>query len=263
MFVACSTLSFDEVPLAVAAQRITELGLEALEVGCIDQWAHCSPWDLAEDSAGAVRQMKQIQDETATRIVALNCGYQLRRPEQQQSLVEGICAFARQLGARVVNIPAPAAGTELAEAARSFQRLVKAAAQMGRTLCVETHSGCLTEDPEATAALLEQVPELGLTLDPSHYLAKGLAEADWRPLYPRVRQVHLRDAGGAARQLQTRMGQGDMPFEAIVSELKEARYDGALVIEYLRPQRLGLAEDYPVAPEISAARDRLTALLRY
>ena len=253
MYLACSTLSFDELPLAVAAERIGQLGFDALELGCIDQWAHVSPWDLVEDRTVPVRQLKQIQQDTETRVIGLNCGYQLRRPEQEQTVVETLCAFARELGVGIVTIAAPEAQVPVSDAVRQLQRLVKAAGQMGRTLCVETHLGRLTETPSTTMSLLEQVPDLGLTLDASHYVARGLAETEWRTLYPRVRHVHLRDAGGAQRLLQTRMGQGDMPFEAVLGGLQEAGYQGAVVIEYLRPEKLGLGEDYPMLPELTAA----------
>jgi len=261
MNLACSTLSFDAVPLAVAVQRIVELGFEAVDLACIDRWAHVSPWDIVEEATAPAQQIKQIQQDTGTRLVALNCGYELRRPEQEQSLVEALCTFARELGVGVVSIPAPAAGVDMEQAARRLARLNKTAEQMGRTLCVETHLGRLTETPAGAAALAEAVPGLALTLDASHFLAKGIAETEWRALYPLVRHVHLRDAGGPNRQLQTRWGEGDMPLEALVQGLAEAGYQGALTVEYIRPEKLGLSEDYPLEVEIRALRDRLRALL--
>ncbi len=261
MNLACSTLSFDELPLALAVERITQLGFDTFELGCIEEWAHASPWELVEDRAVRVRQIRQIQEQTETRVIALNCGFQLRRPEQERTLVETMCAFARELGVEIVTIPAPEAGVSAEEAVRRLQQATKAARGMGRTLCVETHVGRLTETPDGAAALLEKVPELCLTLDPSHYVSKGVQETHWQALYPRVKQVHIRDAGGPEHLLQTRMGQGEMPFEALVKGLKGAGYEGALVIEYLRPEKLGLSEDYPVAEQITSLKERLGPLL--
>jgi len=261
MYLACSTLCFDQLPLAVAVERIMQLGLDTFELGCIEEWAHASPWELVEDRGVPVRQIRQIQEQTETRVIALNCGFQVRRPEQEKTLVETMSAFARELGVEIVTIPAPEAGVGVEEGARRLQQAAKAAAGMGRTLCVETHVGRLTETPDGALSLLEKVPGLGLTLDPSHYVSKGVKETEWQALYPRVKQVHIRDAGGPEHLLQTRMGQGEMPFEAVVKGLKGSGYEGALVIEYLRPEKLGLTEDYPVAAEITSLKERLGPLV--
>jgi sugar phosphate isomerase/epimerase len=48
---------------------------------------------------------------------------------------------------------------------------------------------------------------------------------------PHVRHVHLRDTGRAPGQLQVRVGQGEVEYSRIVSQLGRYRYDRALTVD--------------------------------
>ncbi len=134
---------------------------------------------------------------------------------------------------------------------RRLTRLTGAGWQSeGDQIAVATHLGTLTEDPDVALALCERVPGLGLTLDPSHYLAGPHPTKDYEKLYPHVRHVHLRDTGRGANQFQVRVGQGEVEYGRIVSHLARCNYDRLLSVD------IHDAPDAPFAmrPEVQRAQ---------
>jgi len=160
-----------------------------------------------------------------------------------------------------VIIPAPKPESSVEAETPRLRALVDVAGQHGRTLCLETHIDTLTQDPLTAERLAQEAQGLGLTLDPSHYLSQGRSEESWRCLYPYVRHVHLRDAGPGRERIQTRWGQGQLPLATLIQRLRAVNYQGALSVEYISPGRLGLNDNYPLAPEVRAAQEALVRAL--
>jgi sugar phosphate isomerase/epimerase len=71
----------------------------------------------------------------------------------------------------VLSVPAAAKGSDLPAEVARLTDWVKVARSEGVILTVETHSDTLTADPAGAVELCRRVPGLGLTLDPSHYVA--------------------------------------------------------------------------------------------
>jgi sugar phosphate isomerase/epimerase len=126
--------------------------------------------------------------------------------------------------------PAPAGGPPDAEA-RRLTRLTALAATEGVQLTAATAVGALTEDPEAAADLCRRVPGLGLALDPSCYVAGPHRGRPFDQVYPYVRHVRLRDSGRGPDQFQVRVGQGEVEYGRIVSQLARCRYDRLLTVD--------------------------------
>jgi inosose dehydratase len=127
------------------------------------------------------------------------------------------------------------------------------------------HMGTRVQTPPEIERLLEHT-DVALLLDTGHLAAAGgdpvSALSDWRD---RVRHVHLKDVrldvlqatatwheawrGGAFCEL----GAGDVDLDVFLSQLKESRYDGWLVVE----QDWVPGPDDDPAPQIEAqARNR-------
>ena len=88
-----------------------------------------------------------------------------------------------------------ASGTSLDREVQRLTRLLRLAEKDGLLLTVATRSGTLTEDPDTAVTLCQRVPGLGLTLDPSHYIAGSPQTRSFDQVYPFVRHTHLRDSG--------------------------------------------------------------------
>ena len=124
-------------------------------------------------------------------------------------------------------------------------------------LTVETHSATVTADPLGAAELCRRVPGLGLTLDPSHYLAGPHGPVNYDPLFPFVRHVRLRDSGPRPDQFQVRVGQGEVEYGRIISHLDRYRYDRALTVDV----RDVPDNPFPVEPEVRKLKYLLESLV--
>ena len=93
--------------------------------------------------------------------------------------------------------------------------------------------------PDSAVALCEKVPGLGLTLDPSHYTAGPHQGKNYDKVFPHVRHVHLRDTGKGPNQFQVRVGQGEIEYGRIVSQLARQRYQAGVtdILTVLDSQR--------------------------
>ena len=93
-------------------------------------------------------------------------------------------------------------------------------------MAVKTSAGRMTQDAETTASLCRNVPGLGVTLDPTHFIFGHKKPASWEPILKYVAHVHLRDTKADA--FQVRVGQGNVEYGKIVSQLERVGYKRAL-----------------------------------
>jgi len=93
-------------------------------------------------------------------------------------------------------------------------------------VAVKTTAGRMTQDAETTASLCRNVPGLGVTLDPSHFIYGSKKAASWEPILKYVAHVHLRDTKSDA--FQVRVGQGSVEYGKIVSQLQRVGYTRGL-----------------------------------
>lgn len=84
----------------------------------------------------------------------------------------------------------------------------------------------MTQDAETTASLCRNVPGLGVTLDPSHFIFGHKKQASWEQILKYVCHVHLRDTKPDA--FQVRIGQGDVEYGKLVAQLQRVGYRRAL-----------------------------------
>ena len=92
-------------------------------------------------------------------------------------------------------------------------------------------TGTLTEYPDAAVELCKRVPGLGLTLDPSHFIAGPNQGKCYDQVFPYVRHVHLRDTGRGPDQFQVRVGQGEIEYGRLVAHLTRLSYNRLLTVE--------------------------------
>jgi sugar phosphate isomerase/epimerase len=138
--------------------------------------------------------------------------------------------LARQSTVSVLTIPAAPTGTGIDAEVMRLSRLVKLVQREGLVLTVATRIGTLTETPAMALELCQKVQGLGLTLDPSHFINGPHQGASYDELYPFVRHVHLRDTGKAPGKFQVRVGQGEIEYGRIISQLQRHRYDRLLTV---------------------------------
>jgi sugar phosphate isomerase/epimerase len=231
VFVACSTLCFSQLPLEAALRTIGELEFAKVDVA-VHENGPLPPSQVADDVNRAAQRLRLGSGLTPA---AFSVGIAAEEPAEYQRQLRAVCRLARLTTAPVVSVPAAPAGSGLDAEVQRLTTLARLAEQEGVLLTVPTLIGTLTELPATAVELCQRVPGLGLALDPSHYLVGPNQNRNYDIVFPHVRHVRLRDTGLGADQFQVRIGQGEIEYGRIVTQLARYHYDRCLTVD-LRDQ---------------------------
>lgn len=255
MYVACSTLCFGKVPLTEALKSIGEMGFTKVDVAFRESGPHLKPSEVATDPSRAAQMLRTrpgvVPAAFHAEFAAGLVGDELERQ------MHALCRLARVMAVPVVSVPAAACDADLDAEVRRLAGLVKVAETEGVGCTVETRIGTLTESPASAAELCRRVPGLGITLDPSHYLAGPHHSDEYDELFPFVRHVRLRDSGPAPDKFQVRVGQGQIEYGKIVNQLNRCRYNRTLSVDI----RDDPEPPYPMQPEVRKLKYLLESLI--
>jgi sugar phosphate isomerase/epimerase len=225
VYVACSSLCFGRYPLVQALHVISEMNFHKVDLALHESGPHMKPSEVLADVNRIAVQLRKANVSYA----AFHCDMGPVALERYKETLRAVCRLGRLLAVPVVNIPAAPVGSDIAEEVKRLTPMIRIAESEGVILTVETHSATLTSQVPVAAELCRQVPGLGLTLDPSHYMVGPNGEQDYEPLYPFVRHVRLRDT--TADKLQVRIGQGQLEYSKIITGLAREDYDRALTVD--------------------------------
>ncbi|HLN30373.1 MAG TPA: sugar phosphate isomerase/epimerase [Gemmataceae bacterium] len=228
MYVACSSLCFGRFPLEQALRLISELEFAKVDVAIHEQGPHIRPSEVVAD-IGLAAQRIRIGPSLTPAAFSVDMG----NIDEQEYLrrLRAICRLARLSMVPVLTIPAASSGSGVDAEVKRLTSLVNLAVAESVVLTVETRMGTLTELPDTAVELCKRVPGLGLTLDPSHYIAGPHQGKNYDQVFPYVRHVHLRDTGRGPEQFQVRVGQGEIEYGRIVAHLARCNYDRLLTVE--------------------------------
>ncbi|MEC8555726.1 MAG: sugar phosphate isomerase/epimerase [Planctomycetota bacterium] len=159
------------------------------------------------------------------------CSYDVRIEAQGEEYFEqfdAICRLGKATKVVTLNVPSAELGTPFNEEVERLQRLVDCAEAEGVRVAMKSQIGRLTEDPDTVKVLCDNVKGLGLTLDPSHYYCGPYSNKKLDKIMEYVFHCHLRDS--KKDQLQVRVGQGEIDYAKIVSQLGAVGYNHALSV---------------------------------
>jgi sugar phosphate isomerase/epimerase len=253
VFVACSTLCFGKLPLDEALRTIREMRFQKADLALHEPGPHLRPSDVAADVGKVAQKLKasnlafaafhlELEDQTGT---------------DAREHLRAVCRLARVLAVPLLTVSAANAGADLDADVTRLREWAKIAEGDGLILTVETRTGTLTGDPAGAAELCRRVPGLGLTLDPSHYHVGPHGPTDYDHLFPFVRHVRLRDSGTKPDEFQVRVGQGEVEYGRIITQLERFRYDRALTVDV----RDVPDNPFPVEPEVRKLKYLLESLV--
>jgi sugar phosphate isomerase/epimerase len=157
----------------------------------------------------------------------------------------------------LLTIAAAPTGSAVDAEAQRLAKLTTHADNEGVLLTLDTRIGTLAEDPDTAVTLCQKVPNLGLTLDPSDFLVGPNQGKNYDQVFPFVRHVHLRDTGRGPNQFQVRIGQGEIEYGRIISQLARHGYDRLLCVDVRD------VPDSPIAmePEVRKLKYLLESLI--
>ena len=226
MYVACSTNCFARLPLDRALRLMAELEFSKVDVAIGAAGAHLTFPEVVEDIAKAALR---IRIGPTLSPAAFTLELEAHHDDSLKHL-KATCKLARHTAVPLLCIPAAPVGVGMNAEVKRLRGLVAHVEGEGLTLTVATRVGTLTETPAAARELCDRVPGLGLTLDPSHYVNGPHQGAAYDELFPYVRHVQLRDTGKAPGKFQVRVGQGEIEYGRIISQLQRYRYDRILTV---------------------------------
>jgi sugar phosphate isomerase/epimerase len=228
VFVACSTLCFGRHPLEEALRLISELQFSKCDIAIHEHGRHLKPSQVARDVGAVAARLRYGSGLTPC---AFSVEIDAPSPEEYHRQFHAVCRLARVTAVPVITVkPASVEAPLDAEVAR-LQKLLSLVDAEGILLSVATLIGTHTQTPDAAVALCARVPGLGLTLDPSHYTSGPHQGKNYDQVFEYVRHVQLRDTGRGPNQFQVRVGQGEVEYGRIVSQLARYRYELALSVD--------------------------------
>ncbi|TWT96372.1 sugar phosphate isomerase/epimerase family protein [Neorhodopirellula pilleata] len=235
MFVAASTLCWPDLELQAAIELLQDLEFTAVEIAVQESVGPIRPDELLEDEDRAVQILRSSHrmDISGYRLELASTG------EQHYEQFHAMCRIAK--ATKVVNISVPSAekGTPFNEEVEHLRKLVAIAEGEGVRLSVRCMLGCLSEDPDTLLVLCNNVDGLGVALDPSvsmvaagdnPAIAKAMAVGKgFDQLLKFVTNVQLRDT--RKDQFQVSVGQGEIDYGKIVTQLEREKYKRALTVD--------------------------------
>lgn len=252
MKATCTSWSWSLLPFDTVAHIMSLLGFRAIDVGAFAGWAHFEPAALAADSRANARRVVAVAQQyglaLSDLIVTFGPGlaeHCVNSPEQAVrdanletfKRLTDFCVAAAIPGITLCpgvehKLLGRAASLEIAST--ELARLAGAGYEAGLRVSFEPHVESITESPEDTLKVIKRAPHLTLTLDYSHFVYQGYADADVEPLLPHVGHFHVRQAKPG--QLQCRNNEGAIDFERVLTRLHETGYDGSVAFEYVWEQ---------------------------
>jgi sugar phosphate isomerase/epimerase len=272
---SCGDHSFPLVPHDLALDLISRLGFDGVNLVLWGNRSKVNPDDVRSDPSGWADRLGESLRSRALEVADLVCiawtDYEtlaLNHPdaaERQRSMAffTDMVEFAACLGVPGMTIlpgidwPDEEHEESLARVADELAPRVAAAAAAGVALSIEPHVGSVCHTPAEVMAICEQVPDVSVTLDYTHFLSEGFAEVDVDPLLVRTRHLHAR--GGAAGRIQTPWSENTIDYDRIVGRLVDDGYDGFVAIEYCWVDWEGM-NNVDVISESVILRDHLRAL---
>jgi len=226
VFVAATTRCYPELPLDAALQRLIDLEYTNVEIILDEAGVQLKPSEVLADPDRAIRLCRQTH-----RMTTIAYGVEPNAPGEQAYYAQfaACCRLAKATKVVTLTVRSGEIGTPFNEEIERLRKLVAIASVEGVRVGLLTESGHMTQDPDTAIVLCDNVKGLGLTLDPSHYICGSHRGGNYDHVMKYVYHVRLRDT--TREQLQVRVGQGQVEYGRLTSQLNRVRYDRALCVD--------------------------------
>ncbi len=216
---------------------LTDLEFTAVEIVLDDRGPSVTPAQIAENFD---ESLTMIRDTHRLDI----CSYTVNitaEGEEYYHRFEKICDLAKATKVVTITLPSGEHGTPFNQEVEHLQRVVAIGDSRGVRIGLKSQIGCLSEDPDTVKNLCDYVPGIGLTLDPSHYHCSNHRNKNYEKLLKYVYHVQLRDS--KKDKLQVRVGQGEIEYGRLISQLQSVGYDQALSIDMIPMEGMDMRQE--------------------
>lgn len=228
MFVAATSRCFAELPLEAALKRLVDLEFGYAEIMIHETDGHIKPSEVLADTERAVKLCRQTH-----RLTPAAYSVDIEAPESEYyQQFAACCKLAKATKVVTISVRSAELGTPFNAEVERLRELTAIGSVEGVRVGLITEVGRMTENPDTAVVLCDSVKGLGLTLDPSHYVCGPHGGANFDQVMKYVYHVRLRDTSKDA--MQVRVGQGEVEYGRLVTQLNMHRYGRALCVD-IRP----------------------------
>ena len=224
MIVAASTECFSQLPLVPAIEKLGDLEFSSIEIALHERLNQLKPSEVA---ANLEKAISLCRDTNRLDVVAYSVEIAATGDEFYQQF-SACCKLAKATKVVSLTVPSGELGKPFKEEVEHLRRLVDIATLDGVRVSIKSQVGRLSEDPDTVVVLCDNVHGLGVTLDPSHYICGPHGGKSIDKLMKYTYHVHLRDT--TRKELQVRVGQGEIEYGRLVSQLRKQGYNRALSV---------------------------------
>lgn len=247
--IACSDATFPLLPPEQAVQLVAMLGFPAIDLGLFEQRSQLQPSEVFKNTSGSAARYRRLLDEHGLELAdvflqaaAGHSDYAVNHPDARRrrraaDWFRHTLDFAAACRCRHVTIlpgmhfPDERPADSLARAVDELAWRSEAARAAGIVLGVEPHVGSPFMRPKQVARLLSRTPGLTLTLDYTHFVSRGIPEAEIEPLVPHASHFHVR--GSRRGRLQASFADNTIDYERLLEAVARSGADRWLVCEYV------------------------------
>lgn len=226
MFVAASTRCFSNLPLDAALQRLVDLEYTAVEICVHESGGHLKPSEVIRDFDRAVQICRKTRRLTP---IAYSVDIETDDESAYYEQFQACCRLAKATKVVTISVRSAELGTPFNAEIERLREMVRLAAIESVVVGLVTETRRMTQDPATAAVFCNNVKGLALTLDPSHYICGPHQGGSYEPVMKHVCHVRLRDT--TREKLQVRVGQGQIEYGRLVTQLSMVHYNRALCVD--------------------------------
>jgi sugar phosphate isomerase/epimerase len=222
--VAASTECYFDWPLGKTLDRLLDLEYTAVELAIFENGPQLKPSEIADNLDAAI----EICRNNRRLDIA---GFDVQLTSEGETYYEqfnAICRLARAVKVVTITVESSELGTPFNEEVERLRKLVDLATLQGVRVGLKSQIGRLSQDPDTVMVLCDNVKGLGLTYDPSAYIAGPCQGRLHDKIMKYVYHIQLRDT--SKKQFQVRIGQGEIEYSRIITLMEQQKYNQALSV---------------------------------
>jgi sugar phosphate isomerase/epimerase len=225
VIVAATSTCFPDLSPDAALGRLVDLEFSNVEIALHESGGYLKPSEVMADLERSVKVCRQTH-----RLTTVAYSVEIESPESEYyRQFTACCSLAKATKVMTMVVRAAELGTPFNAEVERLIEMVRIAGQEGVRVGLLTEADRMTEDPDTAVVLCDNVKGLCLTLDPSHYICSPNRPSGYEQVLPYVCHVRLRDT--SAEQFQVRVGQGEVEYGRLVTQLNKFRYDRTLCVD--------------------------------
>jgi len=225
VFVAASTECFPNLPLDAALERLVDLEYNRIEIVLRENGNQLKPSQIHANLEEAVLLCRETHRLTP---VAYVFDTPLEGPEYYEQF-KSCCKLAKATKVVVITVPSGELGTPFNAEVERLRELVRIASLDGIVVGIKTEVGRISQDPDTAVVMCDNVKGLAITLDPSHYVCGPHRGNSYDQVLRYVCHLQLRDT--SKQQFQVRVGQGEIEYGRLTTQLSKFKYNRALCVD--------------------------------